>query len=1797
MAQDPPPAGDAGPHQVVCTSSATLNAVYQANGYWSKISGSGTIANTTNNLTSIAGLASNSTTKLLWNWNDGSAQSSEVWITYLGPAGAGLDNTTCSGSYNLTGNIPPSMVQSLWTSSSGQVIFAEASMYNTAVSNLPQGSTTFTWTLTGDACTESSVVTITNNEVTASATDQNLCTNVATLDGNNPSLIGATGYWNVLGGAGVVLISSQYNSIVTGLSPESITLEWTVSKGACTSTSSITLTNNLVTSNAGSDNETCTNTIALAGSLPTPGTGQWNVILGTGTFSDNLSYNSTISGLAPGANTLRWTVTNNGCTASSDVVITNNEVTASATDQNLCTNVATLDGNPPGPGASGYWSKLSGTATITNPTLENTSVINLFLGSNLFSWSLTKGSCTSSSTINVTNNEFTTFAGNDTTICADYFYFNAMAPIPGGTGNWSIINSTGLVTNVDLYNTSVTQLQLGNNVFRWTVTQNSCVSSDEIVVSNNLVTASATNVNVCGNTATLAGNNPSPGFGTWTVQDGTAILANASMYNSVVSNLMVGTNNFMWSINHLGCISDVNATIVQVFAEAGIDSTLCGNSLQMYATNTSPNIGEWSVTSGSATIVSVNDNATWVNNLGIGLNTLKWTVNGDACTVTDLVNITNSTPTAQAGADFNTCSAITNIGASVPANGYGYWTGLGNPVFSNASLNNTTVRLNPNKNFLYWNVNNNGCLGKDTLVIQFDSVSISNAGADLSTCNSYSTLSANNPAMGTGTWSTAVGGVLISNAILANTGIYKLPLGATAFQWTVTNGNCSNVDEVIVNNDSIPMPQAGNQNLCAVDFTQLNATAVPAGGTGGWSIVNGLGSFANPNQNNSNVTAIGLGQNRYRWTVSKGACSSYLDINVNRFSLPFVNAGLDSAICKDSLQLKGNSMNAGALGIWTVNSGSAVFSTPSQSLSWARNLAKGANTFTWTIKENDCVASDNVIITNNSVSALATDMAVCDNSTILMANAPLAGESGKWRVISGTGVILDTTKYSTMVTNLSPGLNTFRWIVTSNSCVAYDNAQILYNGFIGFNEVINGNTVSFNTLPTDSTSNSWYWDFGDGNMATTKNPSNTYAAAGVYKVSLDATKTNGCVASFEKEIKVGTIACMADFTFTVKDSVVTFTDKSVGGMTKWIWNFGDRSLGITQSPVHTYSYGDEFNVCLSVANTANCMDQVCKPVLAGNVSCNSKFSAFIDPVTLNVKFSDQSMGNITSWYWNFGDGETSMLRTPNHVYQKADEYTVSLAVKNSTTGCYDYYEQTMFIGKVTCKADFDLMVDQTSRTVQLSNKSIGSINKIYWNFNDGTFSTQTAPVHIFDRPGRHKIELIIADTVKKCMDHISKDFNLSAGNCNAKFTYFMDPATKTAKFMNEKLAPNTTLFWQFGDGTNFTGENPVHQYIVQRFYDVSLTVINTASGCFDNYTASVLAGNENADCKADFIFQVDPVTRKVAFSDKSIGKISTYEWDFNDGLTATGSKVDHIFATAGVYNVCLNITNTASKSSIVCQPVLVNDNSDKNCLAKFNYVTDLANKNVSYMDNSLGKPTTWAWAFGDAQTASVASPQHTFATNDYFISHLKITNASGCKSDRFEMVNLVSNSGGLRAGFGSVAGQPNGKGKIPVSFSAATSGSKSKVKWNFGDGTKMLSGGTNSSSLNPVHEYDKEGTYNVCLTITDDITGLSDTYCNPVVVTAPVAIYDKIENISVFTCYPNPMKDETQINFNLLENDKIDISVYDFTGKKVAIIFTGNKPAGENSLIWDAEAISSGLYIIKLVTSKGTLTQKLMITK
>ena len=147
------------------------------------------------------------------------------------------------------------------------------------------------------------------------------CVNYAYLSANSPA--NGLGTWTIIGGSGEISLPNSNTSAVLNLGIGNNIFRWTIVNGACSSSDEMTINYNPLTANAGSDQTITTTSTTLDGSNPSINeTGVWTVASGSATFLDASLYNTTVSNLSEGANTLHWTVTNSTCTATDEVIIT-----------------------------------------------------------------------------------------------------------------------------------------------------------------------------------------------------------------------------------------------------------------------------------------------------------------------------------------------------------------------------------------------------------------------------------------------------------------------------------------------------------------------------------------------------------------------------------------------------------------------------------------------------------------------------------------------------------------------------------------------------------------------------------------------------------------------------------------------------------------------------------------------------------------------------------------------------------------------------------------------------------------------------------------------------------------------------------------------------------------------------------------------------------------------------------------------------------------------------------------------------------------------------------------------------------------------------------------------------------------------------------------------------------------------------------------------------------------------------------------------------------------------------------
>jgi PKD repeat protein len=223
----------------------------------------------------------------------------------------------------------------------------------------------------------------------------------------------------------------------------------------------------------------------------------------------------------------------------------------------------------------------------------------------------------------------------------------------------------------------------------------------------------------------------------------------------------------------------------------------------------------------------------------------------------------------------------------------------------------------------------------------------------------------------------------------------------------------------------------------------------------------------------------------------------------------------------------------------------------------------------------------------------------------------------------------------------------------------------------------------------------WFWEFGDGETSGVRNPNHNYTAAGEYIVSLTINGADStCVDTHTETVVVedNSMNCQANFWWhhncqSGNPLEIKFVNNSYayGPITEFAWNFGDGTTSNEEDPIHVYTDYGLYDVNLAIVTESGCASERTIQVWVHDytTNCMALFVPVIDSINpLQVYFEDYSLGQINSWYWEFGDSATSTEQNPTHIYFEAAVYTASLTIETFDCTSSFYYEINLISGQV-----------------------------------------------------------------------------------------------------------------------------------------------------------------------------------------------------------------------------------------------------------------------------------------------------------------------------------------------------------------------------------------------------------------------------------------------------------------------------------------------------------------------------------
>ncbi|MFZ2603079.1 MAG: PKD domain-containing protein, partial [Candidatus Omnitrophota bacterium] len=223
---------------------------------------------------------------------------------------------------------------------------------------------------------------------------------------------------------------------------------------------------------------------------------------------------------------------------------------------------------------------------------------------------------------------------------------------------------------------------------------------------------------------------------------------------------------------------------------------------------------------------------------------------------------------------------------------------------------------------------------------------------------------------------------------------------------------------------------------------------------------------------------------------------------------------------------------------------------------------------------------------------------------------------------------------------------------------------------------------------------------------------------------------------------------------------------------------------------------------------------------------------------LTVAFTDLSPNSPISWYWEFGDGETSTLQNPTHIFNTAGMYIVRLTAtwpngSNFIEKFVFVFDESIILPPPLASFTVNVSLGLPPLTVNFTDTSQGHIISWYWDFGDGQNSALQNPSNIYAGVGIYVVTLTvtgdggyISSATRPII--VTNDLDPEDNPPIADFTTNLvyGKAPLSVPFADISSGVVTSRLWEFGDGSTSTEVNPIHTYLNPGVYTVKLTVGN-----------------------------------------------------------------------------------------------------------------------------------------------------------------------------------------------------------------------------------------------------------------------------------------------------------------------------------------------------------------------------------
>lgn len=759
-------------------------------------------------------------------------------------------------------------------------------------------------------------------------------------------------------------------------------------------------------------------------------------------------------------------------------------------------------------------------------------------------------------------------------------------------------------------------------------------------------------------------------------------------------------------------------------ANAGPDASLCANSsdLSLSGSFTISNAAVWT-TSGTGTFTPSDTemnvvylpSASDINNGGVDIY-LTTTGNGDCLAETDTLNfeITPS-PDVSTGPNQTVCSSASSTqlyGYISGGSNSGLWSSFGSGTFDDDTDLNTNYNFSPadlaagQVKLVLSSTNNGNCIAEnDTMYIYFGNSTFAYAGIDQTTCGDDLLINLSGIVTGgtsTGEWTSTGNGTFLPDNTSINASYICSSQDSTnglveLILTTTNNGGCdAGVDSMNVFINPVPLIFAGTDiEVCkGIDSVAIGGSASNINSVL-WTS-NGSGSFA-PNDTSLSAYYYPSAADTLIGSVIltlESVNSTYCNEVSNQVQITFsnplnVNFSQSLACVNQSVSFNDDTeVFAGSIDSWYWEFGDGTNDNNQNPTHTFTGEANYDVSLTVT-SSLGCSYSKSISVTVYASPSVAfsytsdcylQDVVFVDESTTDVGNI----NSWNWNFGDNNNSDLQNPNY--LFTNSG---NYIVSLTVQNSLGCQTNYQQTIEVFpkpiSDFTYIFDCNLglVSFTDVSTSSgyPISFWDWSFDDGNSSSIENPVNTFENSGNHTVTLISGSSDACQDTIVQQVYLQSIT--ADFNFKSEclyDSLSFNNQSQTSGDTinQYTWIFQDGTSSSELNPNHLYGLSGTYDVILIAESNFGCKDSVSKSVEVYPIPI-AGFDYYSEAYDIGemIEFTDVS-ADVDEWQWYFGDGISSSIQNPQHIYNADGLFTITQVVSN-LYNCVDTAETSISI--------------------------------------------------------------------------------------------------------------------------------------------------------------------------------------------------------------------------------------------------------------------------------------------------------------------------------------------------------------------------------------------------------------------------------------------------------------------------------------------------------------------------------------